>query len=250
MEPWNIKADDAREADFLPTFIIFCEDEVSEPVYFKYFETLKIKVNLIGGQKSKLEHVAKAITRCMSDDLMEIEGGVYRLKAEETHIWCVFDRDVEPQQQLQNLGNTSFDLAINTARASGIKVAWSNDAFELWVLLHFEDIDPTDQSSRNRAAYYDRLTAIFGTLPNPNADLVKVLLRPDFQYKESLKHENNFRSIVRAEIIGKTNDAVARARQLEAFHAVSGVPTHRKAPCTMVHHLVEELLKFGGKDLK
>ena len=37
-EPWNIKEDDTRTADSLPIFIIFCEDEVSEPIYFKYFE--------------------------------------------------------------------------------------------------------------------------------------------------------------------------------------------------------------------
>ena len=41
-EPWNIKKEDTRQADSKPNFIIFCEDEVSEPIYFKYFETEKI----------------------------------------------------------------------------------------------------------------------------------------------------------------------------------------------------------------
>ena len=34
--------------------------------------------------------------------------------------------------------NIEFDESINLAENKGIKVAWSNDAFELWVLLHFE----------------------------------------------------------------------------------------------------------------
>ena len=50
-EPWNLKEDDSRTADSLPTFVIFCEDEVSESTYLKYFETSLIKVNLIERQK-------------------------------------------------------------------------------------------------------------------------------------------------------------------------------------------------------
>jgi len=44
-------------------------------------------------------------------------------------IWCVLDRDSFP---LQNYAR-AFDLA----RSADIRVAWSNEAFELWYLLHF-----------------------------------------------------------------------------------------------------------------
>ncbi len=45
--PWDIKTNDERESDTIVNFVIFCEDSVSEPVYFNYFETDKIKVNCI-----------------------------------------------------------------------------------------------------------------------------------------------------------------------------------------------------------
>jgi hypothetical protein len=44
-KPWEIKVDDTRELNNLYTFIIFCEDEVSEYIYFKWFETSLIKIN-------------------------------------------------------------------------------------------------------------------------------------------------------------------------------------------------------------
>ena len=50
-KPWEIKVDDTRELNNLYTFIIFCEDEVSEYIYFKWFETSLIKINIINKQK-------------------------------------------------------------------------------------------------------------------------------------------------------------------------------------------------------
>lgn len=41
--PWEIKQTDERTADSLTTFIIFCEDEVSEPIYFKFLKLPKLR---------------------------------------------------------------------------------------------------------------------------------------------------------------------------------------------------------------
>jgi hypothetical protein len=95
IEPWNIKEDDARQADSLPTFIVFCEDEVSEPDYFKFFETPKIKVNFIVNQKSKTDNVTNAICHCKDQGLMDIRDGLFYLKGDDIQVWCVFDRDKE-----------------------------------------------------------------------------------------------------------------------------------------------------------
>lgn len=245
-EPWDIKRDDTRLSDFLPTFIIFCEDEVSERVYFKYFETSKIKVNPIGGQRSKMEHVIKAIAHCISEELMEYSDSLPVLKVEGTQVWCVFDRDIEEQESKQTIGDISFNEAIDTATARGLQVAWSNDAFELWILLHFKEIDPLDDTSWERSKYYDQLTTIFKTMPHPNEYLSKALLHRSFNYKQDLKQEKNFRNIVRAAIVAHTHQAIVRAKKLEQYHAV-GLPNHKKVPCTLVYHLVEELIKWGGK---
>jgi hypothetical protein len=249
VEPWELKQESEREADSLPTFIIFCEDEVSEPIYFKFFETQYIKVNVIGKQKSKIENVVKAITHCLNEDLMSCENGEYKLKKDETYIWCVFDRDKESENGELVEDDIKFNASIETAKRAGIKVAWSNDAFELWILIHFIEIGPEDGDSLHRKKYYDKLTEIFKNLKNPNDDLQKALVHAGFNYKKDLKQRNNFRSIVRPEIVEKTKIAIERSKKLEAYHYGKKLLVHQMAPCTLVHHLVEELLLVGKKDI-
>jgi hypothetical protein len=135
------------------------------------------------------------------------------------------------------------------AKSKGFNVAWSNDAFELWILLHFEDIDLNNNQCNDRKMYYDRLTEIFKNIANPNDDLVKILKHETFNYKQDLKREKKFKSIVRNEIIGKTMVAVGKAKELEKIHNSSSKPNHEKAPFTTVHHLVEELIRLGGKEI-
>jgi hypothetical protein len=248
-EPWNIKTDDLRKADSLPTFIIFCEDQVSEYIYFKYFETPTIKVNPIGGQKSKMDNVIRAIAHCVSEDLMDYVDGIPMIKSKDTQIWCAFDRDIEEDLSKKAQGDISFDEGIFTAISRGIKVAWSNDAFELWVLLHFEDVDPSDKACENREYYYERLTRIFKNHRNPLDHLKKALVHKTFSYKTDLKQEMNFRNIVRPDMISRTQDAISRAARLADHYAALGLPTHRKVPCTLVHELITELLRVGGKEI-
>jgi len=143
----------------------------------------------------------------------------------------------------------NFDESIKTATSNGIKVAWSNDAFELWVLLHFEDVSVKNDNSKNRKFYYDRLTEIFMNQKNPNDDLVKVLKYKNYSYKENLKSENNFRNIVRNVIVGKTNDAIQRAETLENNFSKKSIQNHDKSPCTLIHHLVLELIRLGEKKI-
>jgi hypothetical protein len=249
MEPWNFKKDDKREGDILPTFIIFCEDEVSEPIYFKYFETNLIKVNIIEGQKSKIENVIKAIKECLHYGIMDYDHEKPIVKKDDTQVWCVFDRDIEENPLLIDEGNIKFNTAINTAINSGIKVAWSNDSFELWILLHFKDINPKLVINKNRDNYYNELTNIFKKLENPSEDLIRALSHKSFHYKRDLKSKNNFRNIVRNEIIKKTSEAVERAKSLEHYHSITTKPNHEKSPCTMVFLLIEELIRLGKKEL-
>jgi len=164
-EPWNLRTDDEREANIKTNFIIFCEDEVSEPVYFKYFETDKIKINCIPKQNSMMGNVKRAILHCQKNKLLsEKEDSII----EGTQVWCVFDRDKEETMEKIELENIEFDESIDVAKRKGLKVAWSNDAFETWILIHFEEVNQSE-----RKDVYDRLTEIFKALPEPNEDLLK-----------------------------------------------------------------------------
>lgn len=248
-EPWNLKIEDKREADTLTTFIIFCEDEVSEPIYFKFFETAKIKINTIPNQKNMIDNVLNAICHCKKHGVMDYKKGSLCVLDEDVHIWCVFDRDSEEDPEKKIKGDFEFDESIAMAESKGINVAYSNDSFELWILLHFEEIDPTDTIYSLRQTYYDKLTSIFKSHPNPNADLEKALIHKSFNYKKDLKQKNNFRLIVRSEIISKTNLAIKRAYSLECYHNEIGNIHHEKKPFTLVHHLVEQLIFHGQKSL-
>jgi hypothetical protein len=56
-------------------------------------------------------------------------------------VWAVFDRDEHP----------NFEEAINRATQSGVKIAFSNPCFELWLVLHCQDWDrPMDRHSMQR----------------------------------------------------------------------------------------------------
>jgi hypothetical protein len=248
-KPWDIKKSDIRKADSTPTFIIFCEGKVSEPVYLKYFETSKIKINFVKEQKNMMANVLNAVTHCRENDLIECVEGKDHIIVDNKQVWCVFDRDKEETSVKINKGNTDFDLSISTAESIGINVAWSNDAFELWVLLHFENIDASIDINKERKTYYDRLTEIFDELDNPNEDLIKVKAYSKWNYKESLKSENNFRNIVRNEIVSNTIIAIDRSKIIEEHFKKLKTQDHKKAPCTLIHHLIEELLRLGEKEI-
>jgi hypothetical protein len=244
INPWDLRTESDRTADTRYTFIIFCEDEVSEPCYLRQFQKPHLKINIIPGQSHKKMNVEKAITYCRENDLIENIDNVPTLKLDiGTQVWCVFDRDIEANADKVLIGHTSFDTSINTARSAKINIAWSNDAFELWLLLHFEDVVLNDPDYSHRQKYYERLTAIFKNLTF-TPEYQKVVDSVDFNYKESMKKAHKFIPMVLPNLKGKTETAIARAKALaEHHHATPSF--HEMAPCTMMHKLVEELIKLA-----
>jgi hypothetical protein len=99
-------------------FLIVCEGAKTEPNYFRNFRvstTVKeIQVEGVGYNPSKLVQEAKEL----------------KAQGDYDQVWCVFDRDDWPKQDFNN--------AIANAERAGFKVAYSNEAFELWYVLHFE----------------------------------------------------------------------------------------------------------------
>lgn len=68
-------------------------------------------------------------------------------------VWCVFDRDL----QRENNNQQNFNEAIRLALIQEIRLAISNDAFELWFLLHDEYYTSTTHRSDLKAKITDRL---------------------------------------------------------------------------------------------
>lgn len=94
-------------------FLIVCEGGKTEPNYFKSFRVPKNVIDIYGLGANTTSLVEEAIK------LKNKDGGY-------DQVWCVFDRDSFPKQ--------NFNAAISSAKAQGIQVAYSNEAFELWYL--------------------------------------------------------------------------------------------------------------------
>ena len=105
-------------------FLIVCEGEKTEVNYFKAFTVpKKIEVRVKGEGKNSLSLVEKAIK--MIDNLKKDDSF--------DQIWCVFDKD--------NCSKEQFNQAEGLAKEQNIKIAYSNEAFEIWFILHFQYLD-------------------------------------------------------------------------------------------------------------
>lgn len=103
-----------------PSFLIVCEGECTEPDYFKAFRMTAATVKAIGQAMNTTSLVNKAIS---------IRDAEEKKKRSYDQCWVVFDKDDFPAKD--------FNGAIALAERNGFRVAYSNQAFEYWFLLHF-----------------------------------------------------------------------------------------------------------------
>jgi hypothetical protein len=111
-----------------------CEGEKTEPNYFRSFpvDPKVIKLEIKGEGKNTKSLVENAISLKNDSESDETD-----------RFWCVFDRDKSPKNPNYS---QNFNSAITLARNNGIDVAYSNDAFELWYLLHFHFYNPNPET--------------------------------------------------------------------------------------------------------
>jgi hypothetical protein len=124
--------------DYAQTFLIVCEGERTEPNYFRAFR--------LAGDVRKID------VRGEGYNTLSLVNWAIELAAEAQYdqVWCVFDRDTFPVE--------AFNAALDLARRQGYHVAYSNEAFELWYLLHFHFYN----TGLTRQEYYPRLSQLLG----------------------------------------------------------------------------------------
>ncbi len=178
----------------VPVFLIVCEGEKTEPSYFRAFPvSTSPKVVVLGTGFNTVSLVREA----------ERQRGQYD---DTDQVWCVFDKD--------SFSAADFNGAIEAARTRGFGVAYTNEAFELWYLLHFAH----HTSALSRTQYGDKLSGRLGH---------------EYAKNSATMYE---------ELRDRQPDAIANADRL-----LSGYSVHNPAvdnPCTTVQDLVRELMRF------
>lgn len=190
----------------LVRFLIVCEGAKTEP---HYFEAL-IQNHISTVREVTIEGEGRA-TVALVDRTLEIKQELERRNAMQfDRVWVVFDKD----------DFTDFNDAIKKARQLGFESAWTNEAFELWYLLHFEYLD----TAISRTAYIKKLQEAFRNRMDDKS----------FVYKKGNPDIYNL-----LQTYGREDLAKRFANQLRSLYAGTDYASHK--PCTMIDKLVEEL---------
>ncbi len=193
-------------------FLIVCEGENTEPFYFEGFPVPSTTVVTEGGHGSKTSLVDYAL---VVRELPKYEG---------REVWCVFDYDVKPDEAATQPAD--FNNAILKAEHNGMKVAWSNDAFELWFVLHYQTLE----SAITRRVLYKILKEKW-ELDSFGSEAKKA----DFCLGHYARHEEGVKG-------ASQKLAMRRAKTLhESYNGNQNFA--EQIPCTTVYLLVEELNK-------
>lgn len=197
----------------MPVFYVYCEGKNTEPEYLSSFKINTVKIKPLGLAQNTLNIVEEAIKRIKSENFDKTLD----------QKWCVFDKDDFPAN--------SFDNAIKKAENNGFKVAWSNQSFEYWFLLHFED---HQGGSLHRDSYKDKIN--------------KYITNEKAQYNDDGKKkitDEFFRELSATDPASgnpRLTTAINRARR--NHNNKIDIPPSASESCTTVYTLVEILLKL------
>lgn len=218
-KPWTGYQDRKRAVRKERQYILVAsEDSQSSVFYFKalneqlkkYSATIGVIPQGVGrNTQSLINYVKKNYKKWLDRVKEDVDIDDFN----ET--WVLFDRDSFPADK--------FDNAIVSAENCRYKVAWSNECFELWYLLHFKD----QTSEINRKQIYEELTSF---------------LRLSENYIH-LKGDKGRRVHEEMALNKDVKKAIGRAKKLYADFSASNVSPHEGNPCTLVFQLVEKLHK-------
>ncbi len=188
--------------------LIICEGEKTEPLYFKKFPITAKQVQrvVIGTGRNTL-----SLVRLVEQEIEKAKEKYQnewdiKLKNKNIIVWCVFDKD--------SFKDDNFDNVIDKAKAKGYNVAYSNEAFELWYLLHFHYYN----TGMSREQYGEKLSKVLGFTYEKNSNEMYDTLKP------------------------LQDEAIANAKRLLATYKPH-IP-NKDNPSTTVFELVEYLNRY------
>jgi len=192
-------------------YLIVTEGTETEVNYFNNIKRIiehSFRNNIIVDRISlKVEGSGRSTTVLVNEAIKKRSLGTY------SEVWVVFDKDE----------NEDFDVAIALAKKEDLNVAWSNECFELWLLLHFQDL----KAVIPRADYYSKIGYHFKKR-GINKGIYEKNMMGIFDITFSL-----------------VDIAIQRSKSLIYDYEKDGNFCPSKMnPCTTIQELVEKLIKY------
>ncbi|MCA9709790.1 MAG: RloB domain-containing protein [Myxococcales bacterium] len=192
-----------------------CEGEVTEVAYFEAFPVNRREVHVAveGEGKNTTSLVAAAVEH--ADRAVEAQDPF-------DEAWVVYDHDDFGAERFNQAEDDIRALDQDAERRERWHAAWSNQAFEVWYLLHFQFFD----GKLHRHLVQRKLGELLRTRS----------LRPR-------GYRKNDPDLYRL-LLPLQADAIKHAKRLEQEHGVARhahVTPAQANPCTMVYRLVEAL---------
>jgi RloB-like protein len=201
-------------------FLIVCEDQKTEPAYFEQFK-IKIPQDTIFLKPVGTGRDPKGVVEKAVEERQKLAA---EAKKEVDVVWVVFDKD-DADENATKIDR--FNAAFDRAKKEKINVAYSNEVFELWFLLHFSDVDSAVPLPRSLV--YELLQKRINQHP----------LYADFVYNH-YKPDNRIHRIINE--IGDETAAIERAGAL-LQNQKKRKPIEAN-PSTTVYLLVKELMDW------
>jgi len=210
--------------EYRNSILIICEGEKTEKLYFKSFPVTGVQVKTIGTGRN---------TESLVDEAVKIWKEFAEMDELYEKLWCVFDRDSFSQKAYNNTFNkiVKQERTINRKykgrrgdRKIKISIAYSNQDFELWYLLHFDYFD----QALHRDMYHGLLTKRMKKKYQKNDSGMYIFF-------EKLCHETQ----------GAKGQAFALKNAEKLRKSIpDGTLPHNHNPSTSVDLLVAELNKY------
>lgn len=197
-------------------YLIICEGEKTEPNYFYSFRD-SLPKGILNVCDFHIDGTGYN-TKSLVDKAIEIrDEWVKRTRRPVDKLWIVFDKDSFKAQSF----NAAIQKCLNLY--PNVCAAWSNQAFELWFLLHFHFYN----TAEDRARYQELIEANFRGRGHNG-----------FVYaKNSIEMYSLLNSY------GSQVDAIRNAKRLVRIW--NGRADYANLnPCTKVHELIEDVLSL------
>jgi hypothetical protein len=200
-------------------YLIVCEGEKTEP---NYFNSLKdslpkgvlalVNIDINGTGRNTLSIIEE------TKKLRKSYESKYLRKIDK--VWAVFDRDSFPSENFNNA------IAKGENSKPKINCAWTNEAFELWYLLHF--------SYYNTGVSRDRFQKLL------EREIIKCSGDSSYKYKKN--STEMYELLIK---FGNQNFAIENSERLDNLYDDERFADHN--PRTKVHILIKELIELTEK---